>query len=147
MKIDANFGREDSQITFNLEVTNLSDIAITELEVQIKPNFFNLLIERLTNGVTLFPNQTQRFAFKVNSQGTGDLNYPSVPLIFVMGVKTSLDIFYFNAPCMFHCLLVNFKNRILRKLKFFRLRMGFWKKRISDCCGNRFQKRMNCFMK
>lgn len=109
IKIDASFSRENNQICLNLRVGNISDIVITELEVQIKPNFFNLTIEKLTNAVTLFPNQTQNFTFNVNTQGTGDSNQPSIPLIFVMGIKTSVDIFYFNAPCMFHCLLVNNK--------------------------------------
>ena len=85
----------------------MSEIVITELEVQIKPNFFNLSIEKLANSVTLFPNQTQIFNFNVTIQGVGDANYPSIPLIFVMGIKSTLDIFYFNTPCMFHCLLVN----------------------------------------
>lgn len=110
LKIEASFGRENNIITLNLKIGNFSEIVITELEVQMKPNFFNLSIDRLSNGVTLFPNQTQSFTFNINVQGPGDTNNPSIPLIFVMGAKTTLDIFYFNSPCMFHCLLVFLKN-------------------------------------
>ena len=107
LKIEASFGRESNVITLNLKVSNFSEIVITELEVQMKPNFFNLTIEKLANSVTLFPNQSQLYNFNVNTQGQGESTFPSIPLIFVMGIKTTLDIFYFNSPCMFHCLLVH----------------------------------------
>jgi len=115
LKIEASFGRENNVITLNLKISNFSDMVVSELEVQMKPNFFNLSIEKLNNTVTLFPNQSQLFNFLVNTQGQGDVAYPSIPLIFVMGIKSTLDIFYFSTPCMFHCLLVNEIQRLLFK--------------------------------
>lgn len=145
VRIEASFGRDSSGIRLNIKATNMAEIVITELEVQMKPNFFNLTIEKLGNSVTLFPNQTQVFSFNVGVQGQGDNTPPSIPLLFVMGVKTTLDIFYFNAPCMFHCLLVT-QSRWLSEFCD-RLRAGCWRRRTSRCCGSRFRRGMSLSMR
>ena len=105
--MEANFQREKNLISLVLKITNLSEIVITDFEVKMKPNFFDISVEKLTNAITIFPNQAQTYTFVVNTQGNGDSSSnPTIPLNFVMGAKTTLDIFYFNVPCMFHNLLV-----------------------------------------
>jgi hypothetical protein len=109
LKVESSFQREKNVISLITKITNYSDIVITDFEVKMKPNFFDLGVDKLTNAITIFPNQTQTYNFTVNPQGNGDpTNNPTIPLNFVMGAKTTLDIFYFNVPCMFHNLLVIF---------------------------------------
>lgn len=106
-KVEATFKREQNQIALLLKITNFSELVISEFEVQMKPNFFGMSVDKLSNALTIFPNQTQTLTFSINTQANSDnSSNPTIPLTFVMGAKTTLDIFYFNVPCMFHILLV-----------------------------------------
>lgn len=100
--MEANFQREKNLISLVLKITNFSEIVITDFEVKMKPNFFDISVEKFINAITIFPNQAQTYTFAVNTQGNGDSSSnPTIPLNFGMGAKTTLDIFYFNVPCTF----------------------------------------------
>jgi len=55
--------------------------------------------------VVVAPNATLEIKLSVSNKGNPDSNTPPTPLSLTVGFKSSLDVFYFNIPCMFHVLL------------------------------------------
>jgi len=77
---------------------------ITDFDAQLKPNFFGLKLEGFP-AMSLGPNLPTEIKLQVNNKGPTENIQPATPYFLTVGLKNSLDVFYFKLPCMFHVLL------------------------------------------
>ncbi len=108
LHIEAVFERENNKTSIVLRIKNLSLVPISEFEIQLKPNYFGLFVEKPLK-VFIPPGGSSFTEIKLGIQSGGPTDMsaqPSVPLILTFGLKCNIDIFYFSVPCMLHVLLV-----------------------------------------
>ncbi|KAL4502484.1 hypothetical protein ABPG72_012071 [Tetrahymena utriculariae] len=105
LSVKANFINENNTVYLNLVMTNHTQVAISSFVLQIRQNYFGFKPEAFPN-VSLNPQTTQAFKIKINNQGNKDPNPPSIPLLFTVGLKCSLDVFLFQVPCLYHIFML-----------------------------------------
>eukprot|EP01017_Pseudomicrothorax_dubius_P006876 TRINITY_DN12044_c0_g1_i3.p1 TRINITY_DN12044_c0_g1~~TRINITY_DN12044_c0_g1_i3.p1 ORF type:complete len:729 (+),score=240.91 TRINITY_DN12044_c0_g1_i3:631-2817(+) len=102
--VQASFLRENQKILLGLKIRNASGGTIELLDLQIKANFFGLKAEKIAPR-QLAPGAQTEVKVGLNVTGGANPTPISTPLFFQVGLKTSLDLFVFSVPCMFHVLL------------------------------------------
>ena len=106
LQIEMAFQREES-IVLEVKFTNLSLVTLTDFAMQFNVNYFGLTLQEQITIEPLQPAGIFTGKFRVSSSGQRDPNPPSVPFIIQMAIRCSLDIFYFQTPCMFSALLID----------------------------------------
>lgn len=106
MSVSANFVNEDNLIYLSLTIGNTTDTTIREFVLQIRQNYFGLKPETLPASFSVGPLSSKTVKLKLTTLGNRDTNPPSVPLVFTVGLKCSLDVFLFKVPCLFHIFMV-----------------------------------------
>lgn len=106
LAIRAAFQRINSEITLELEFTNVADTQISEFALQFNINYLGLTPSVPLSTPPLSPPSPLLEKVKITSSDRTDPAPPSVPLLIQSAIKCSLGIFYFQIPCMLTALLV-----------------------------------------
>ena len=145
VKIEATFIKQNGLRFLKLLITNYTNTNITNFDAKIKPNYFgiNFTNLELLDNVSISPNTPTELQLQIAPNDKQENVPPATPLIFSVGIKTNIDVFYFNLPCMFHILFVNRFLLIIILNKHFRLMVDSWEERTLRNSGNKFQIQMN----
>ena len=101
IKIDMAFQREGSEIILEGRFTNQSNAVLSEWAMQFNVNCFGMTLSEGLILPDISPGASKYTKIPISTSGTLDGSSPTVPLLIQMAVKTSLDIFYFQTPCMY----------------------------------------------
>ena len=80
---------------------------VQDFDIRFKKNAFAVNISNATNALTLPPPGQTAYAVipcsidKANLDGKSP---PKNPFMISVAMKTSLDVFIYDVPCMLHCL-------------------------------------------
>ena len=106
LQVEMAFQRESGQIYLDLRMTNFSENTLTDFAIQFNVNFFGLSPAAPLDAFELPRNAQQSLRLRITPGLKVSNDPPTVPYLIQMALKSSLDIFYFQAPCMFTVLLV-----------------------------------------
>jgi AP-1 complex subunit beta-1 len=93
---------------FELEVTNHSGGQIVDFDVMFNKNPFGLAIYNANQSFKYpLPGQTQKASIPcaIDKKNLDAKNPPKFPFHIQTALKSSLDVFYFEVPCMINCLI------------------------------------------
>lgn len=97
---------QHDQLVLECKLGNCSPGPLSDWAMQFNLNFYGLAMGESLQVGTIEPGNSVTSRLEVNNTGTPDTAVPSVPFVVQMAVKNSLDVFYFQTPCMFTVLLV-----------------------------------------
>ena len=104
LQVEIAFQREDGPV-LDIRLTNFSNVLLTDFAMQFNTNYFGLVLQDSLTIEPLQPSASVTSKLRVSSSGQRDSTPPGVPLIIQIAIRCSLDVFYFQAPCMFTTLL------------------------------------------
>ncbi|OMJ79258.1 hypothetical protein SteCoe_20768 [Stentor coeruleus] len=104
LQIEMAFQREDCTI-LEAKFTNFTQTVLSDFAMQFNVNHFGLTLQEPMGFEPLAPGASLMSKVRISSSGQRDQNLPGVPLIIQMAVRCTLDVFYFQTPCMFTALL------------------------------------------
>lgn len=104
LQIEMAFQREDCTI-LETKFTNFTQTVLSDFAMQFNVNHFGLTLQEPLGLEPLAPGASSISKVRISSSGQRDQNLPGVPLIIQMAVRCTLDVFYFQTPCMFTALL------------------------------------------
>ena len=106
-----NFNTSTGHLEMELQFTNQSGDAISGFDLMINKNSFGVGTDGSCQslGIT-FPapfetSPVQIVPLKIDKKNADVKNPPKHPFTLQIALKSSLDIFYFNVPCLLHCLI------------------------------------------
>jgi AP-1 complex subunit beta-1 len=108
LQVEMAFQRESGQIYLDMRMTNFSENMLTDFAIQFNVNYFGLSPAAPLDAFELQRGAQQSLRLLITPGLKITNDPPSVPYLIQMALKCSLDIFYFQAPCMFTVLLVVF---------------------------------------
>jgi hypothetical protein len=106
LRVFGAFQMENNRMLLSLKITNLTKSRVDVLECQIKPNPFGLKSEK-NAALAIEASATREIHIALNKDGSPSDTAITTPLMFQIGLKTSIDLFVFSVPCMLHILLGN----------------------------------------
>jgi AP-1 complex subunit beta-1 len=106
LQIEMAFQRESSEIVLEARFTNNSTRVLSDWAMQFNVNPLGLAMSESLILPDLQVSSSKYTKISISSSGTPDSSVPSVPLLIQIAVKCSLDVFYFQCPCMFSVVLV-----------------------------------------
>ena len=102
------FVNANRQFVLGIEVTNMTQqTLVQDFDIRFNKNAFAVSIAGATNALTLpQPNQSAyvELPCSINKANLDGKNPPKNPFMVQIAMKTSLDVFLFQIPCMLHCL-------------------------------------------
>lgn len=108
------FLNANKQIIIGLEVTNMTPSTMfSDFDLRLNKNAFALNLTGATNALALpGPNQTAyaEMPCTINKTNLDGKNPPKNPFMVQIAMKTSVDVFLFQIPCMLHCLFNSSKQ-------------------------------------
>ena len=104
LQIEMAFQREEG-IVLEARITNNSTSSLGDFAMQFNVNHFGLVLQDALNIESVPPTGAVSVKLRVSSSGQRDMNPPGVPFVVQIAVRCSLDVFYFQTPCMFTALL------------------------------------------
>lgn len=104
LQVEMAFQREDS-IILEAKFTNCTQSVLTDFAMQFNVNHFGLTLQDNISFEQLEVNGTRSVKLRISSSGQRDSNLPGVPFIIQIAIRCSLDVFYFQTPCMLTALL------------------------------------------
>ena len=143
VRVEASILNENGKLALGLRVRNLSGRPLSGFMAQIKPNYFGLTLEKIPE-TTLNDQESREIKVNIGKGGNRDTNLPKPPLLLTVGFKNNLDIFYFDVPCMFHVLLVNYLTYC--NVIFFRRNLVNCQHKTLNPIGNKFQTQMSLLL-
>ena len=103
------FMNEAKQLTFGLELSNMTQqTLVQDFDVRFNKNAFAVCISNATNALTLpTPGQSTyvELPCTIDKKNLDGKNPPKNPFMVQVAMKTSLDVFVFQVPCLLHCLM------------------------------------------
>jgi len=79
-----------------------------DFDIRFNKNAFALMISGATNAIPMpGPGQSSYgvMACTINKNNLDGKNPPKNPFMVQVAMKTAVDVFYFDIPCMLHCLV------------------------------------------
>lgn len=104
LQIEMAFQRENG-VFLECIVTNLSQIPLSEFAMQFNINHFGLTLQDALSIDTVLPGASSSTKLRVATNGQKADSPSGVPFIVQMAIRSTLDVFYFQTPCMFTVLL------------------------------------------
>lgn len=89
----------------DVRASNLSQVSIQGFQVQFNVNYFGITPGGPLQLPILESGSNVTVQLPIATSGKTDSNPPATPFIIQMAIKSSLDIFYFQTPCMLSSLL------------------------------------------
>lgn len=105
LQIEMAFQRENGRVMLETKLKNFTAAPLTDFAMQFNNNYFGLALAEPLMISALLPNQELFLHLIVNPNENLNEILPSVPYIVQMAIKCTLDIFYFQTPCMYSVLL------------------------------------------
>ena len=81
---------------------------VQDFDLRFNKNAFSVFITNATNALTLPPpgqTSTATLPCTIDKKNQDGKNPPKNPFKVQVAMKTSLDVFFFEVPCMLQCLL------------------------------------------
>ena len=105
LNINGRFFNESGNIKLELELHNNTSNIASDFEILFNKNSFGVT----ANGINAIPispgqNYTTIIDCNINSNNADMKNPPSCPYMVQTALKCSLDVFYFQVPCLLHVL-------------------------------------------
>lgn len=116
LQIEMAFQREGSEIILEGRFSNLSKTTMSDWAMQFNVNCFGMALSESLILPDLNPGSSKNTKISITTAGQPDNSAPTVPILLQIAVKCSLDIFYFQTPCMYTVLLA--ENGKLSKEEF-----------------------------
>ena len=94
-------------IAIQLEVKNVSGQQVKDFDIMFNKNPFGISIAGAT-GALQFPNSdpvSKTLPCIIDKKNLDSKNPPKHPFNIQVAIKSSLDVFYFEVPCLLHCLI------------------------------------------
>jgi AP-1 complex subunit beta-1 len=104
LQIEMAFQKEDA-IVLETKFTNYSQVPLTDFAMQFNVNYFGLALQEPLQIDLIQPSASATVKSHISTSGQRDSNIPGVPLVIQIAIRCSLDVFYFQTPCMFTVLL------------------------------------------
>jgi vesicle coat complex subunit len=106
LQINGRFFREGSTIKLEMQVTNSGSNTISDFQIMFNKNSFGVSANTI-NIVPLSQGDTRNTTVdcNINSNNAEMKNPPTCPYLIQVALKCSLDVFYFQVPCLLHVLL------------------------------------------
>lgn len=106
LKIKGRFYQESSDIKLQLNIHNGTSKTASDFEILFNKNSFGLTAGSI-NVIPLSAGQefTTTVTCTINNENADMKNPPSCPYMIQTAMKCSLDVFYFQIPCLLHVLL------------------------------------------
>lgn len=106
LQIQGRFSREGSTINLELNVANNGSKTLSDFQIMFNKNSFGLSCDTI-NLVPLSPGQSASTTVvcNINPANADMKNPPTCPYQIQTALKCSLDVFYFQVPCLLHTLL------------------------------------------
>mmetsp|Transcript_23909 Transcript_23909/g.23665 ORF Transcript_23909/g.23665 Transcript_23909/m.23665 type:complete len:873 (-) Transcript_23909:35-2653(-) len=104
LQVEMAFQR-DNGIVLECNITNYTQLALTDFAMQFNINHFGLTLQDPLSIDSLLPNNSTTAKLRVATNGQSSQDSPGVPFIVQMAIRCTLDVFYFQTPCMFTTLL------------------------------------------
>jgi hypothetical protein len=106
LQIQGRFYRDASTINLQLNLTNNGSNTLSDFQMMFNKNSFGLTCGTI-NLIPLSPGQSASTTVECNiDPSNADMkNPPSCPYLIQTALKCSLDVFYFQIPCLLHILL------------------------------------------
>lgn len=104
----AAFSFKNGSIIFEIEVTNHTGGPVNDFDVMFNKNPFGVAIYNAASSFSFpLPGQTSRASIvcTIDKKNLDAKNPPKYPFMLETALKSSLDLFYFDVPCMIHCLI------------------------------------------
>jgi len=105
LQIEMAFEKKGEDIMLDCKFTNFSSTELEDWAIQFNVNYYGLTPGGALALPKILPDSSAGIRIPISSSGKTDPKPPSVPFIVQMAVKSSLDIFYFQTPCMLTVLL------------------------------------------
>ncbi|CAG9328111.1 unnamed protein product [Blepharisma stoltei] len=105
LSIDMAFQRINGEILLDCRFTNSSQALLSDWAMQFNVNHFGLAMGEALALPDLHPGASKNTKISIVTTGKPDSNPPGVPIIIQIAIKCSLDIYYFQIPCMYTVLL------------------------------------------
>ena len=105
LQIEMAFQREGSEIVLEARFTNSSARVLNDWAMQFNVNPLGLAMSESLILPDLQPSASKYTKVSISPTGQADSSSPAVPLLIQIAVKCSLDVFYFQCPCMFSVVL------------------------------------------
>ena len=106
LQIEMAFQREGSEIVLEGRFFNHSSKVLTDWAIQFNVNCFGISPSEGLILPDLNPGASKYTKISISTLGVPDNSTPTVPLLIQMAVKCSLDVYYFQTPCMYSVLLI-----------------------------------------
>jgi hypothetical protein len=108
------FVNESQQLCLGLKVTNMTgQVLAQDFDLRFNKNAFAVFVAGATNALTLPRPGESAFATiicTIDKKNLDGKNPPKNPFMVQVAIKTSLDVFTCQIPCMLHCLFSFDKN-------------------------------------
>ena len=105
LQIEMAFQREGNEIVLEARFTNQSNKVLSDWAMQFNVNALGLALSESLILPDLQQGASKYTKIPISTSGTPDQSNPTVPLLIQIAVKCSLDVFYFQTPCMFSVVL------------------------------------------
>ena len=103
------FVTEAKVLTLGLEVTNLTGNAVAqEFDLKFNKNAFAVFVANAANALTIPAPGASTYAeipCTIDKRNLDAKTPPKNPFMIQIAMKTALDVFFFQVPCLLHCLL------------------------------------------
>lgn len=105
LQIETAFQREGNEIVLEARFTNQSNKVLSDWAMQFNINVLGLALSEPLILPDLQQGASKYTKIPISTNGTPDQSTPAVPILVQIAVKCSLDVFYFQTPCMFSVVL------------------------------------------
>lgn len=105
LQIKGRFHREGSTIKLDLVISNMTSKTASDFEMLFNKNSFGLTCGSISV-IPLSPGQSFNTTIEcsINSNNADMKNPPTCPYMIQTALNCSLDVFYFQIPCLLHVL-------------------------------------------
>ena len=108
------FKNEQKQLCLGIELTNMTGQPLAQdFDLKFNKNAFAVSVAGATNALAMpAPGQASsaQIPCAINKANLDGKNPPKNPFMVHVAMKTALDVFYFEVPCMLHCLINSAKQ-------------------------------------
>lgn len=108
LQVKGRFHREGSTIKLDLVISNMSSKTASDFEMLFNKNSFGLTCGSISV-IPLSPGQSFNTTIEcsINSSNADMKNPPTCPYMVQTALNCSLDVFYFQIPCLLHVLFTS----------------------------------------
>ena len=106
VSINGGFSNESGTIQLVLNISNNNAQVLSDFQVQINRNSFGITASPTqVNPISPGQSSTVKFNCSITSENLDMSSPPTCPFKLQTAMKCSVDVFYFEVPCMLHNLL------------------------------------------